>query len=314
MSKIYLIGIGGTLIPDLAIVLKENGCEEVIGVDEHISEEIRNRLDKAGISYYTQWDAGHVDSDIDFVIPAPHIQADNPEIQQAENLKLQIVSIPEFVHYNTKGKTRLVVSGSKGKRSLMQIIILVLKEKKITFDYIISRPLPGIEKIAQFSDDNRVAIIEGDELISFPVKKKHKLEFYRPHIALLPNIQWTASNEFPSKESYLKVFNDFIQTIERDGKFIYNEQDKILKEFSEKIREDITAIPYTAHAVVKEGDTLMLDTRFGKYPIASGDDFFLENLNGARNACKQLGIAEKDFYAAISEISKSISFDCKTNI
>ena len=304
MGKIYLIGINAPLIPDLAIVLKESGWDEVMGTDENLSAPNKERLEEAGVKYNTQWNAKHVSSDIDLVILASHIQPNNVELLQAEALKLQIITIPEFVYNNIKAKTRLVVSGSKGKRSLLFIIIHVLKRQKIAFDYVISRPLPGIDRIVSFTKDSRIAVIEGDDLISAPIKKKHKLEFYRPHITLLPNVLWEVSEEYPTEEDYLKVFLNFIQTIERDGKLIYNEQDQVLKELADKIREDVTAIPYTNHPYTEENGSFFLDSRFGKYLISTNDSFFLENLNGARNACRQLGISDKDFYTAISEISQ----------
>lgn len=301
-----MIGLNDSFMLDLAIALKEKGYEEIVGSDETISESNGQRMKEAGISFSTSWNPDGLNKEIDCVIPAAHIEPDNVEILQAQKLNLQIMSIPEFIYDRTKSKTRLVITGSKGKKSLIAIVLNVLKRQKVAFDYVINNSVPGFEKKVSLSYDARIAVIEGDELISSPVRKKHKLEFYRPHIALIPNISWEKSKEFPTEEQYVNVFGDFVRTIERDGKFIYNQEDSTLNEVAAKIREDITAIPYTRHQIVEEGDGIFLDTRFGKYPITTKDSFFLENLNGARNACRQLGVSDKDFYAAAYEISKQL--------
>ncbi len=301
MRKVYLIGLNNSLILDLAVALKEKGYEEISGSDEEISEKNRQRLDAVGISYHIPWNPSLIDINADYIVPAAHIPADNPEILQAKTLKLQVLSMPEFVYDCFKGKTRAVIAGTKGKKELMSMILKVLKKQKIAFDYITSHFIPGIDKLVHLSYDARIAIIEAEELTS-SLAKKHKLEFYRPHIALIPNIIWK-EDTLPTQEDTIRIFRDFAQTIERDGKFIYNEQDEVLKEFAEEIREDITAIPYTEHLVIREGTKVYLDTRFGKYPVQIDNEYFLENLNGARYACRHLGVSDKDFYTAISEIS-----------
>lgn len=306
MRKVYLIGLNDSFILDLAIALKEKGYEEVTGSDKTLSAENRERLDKAGVNYSFPWNPGNLDQEIDYVVHAAHITLENTEMQRAQELNLQIMSIPEFIYDRTKGKTRLVVTGTKGKKSMMAILLNVLKRQKIDFDYTLSKPVTGIDSLVSLKYDARIAVIEGDELISSPIRKKHKLEFYRPHIAIITNIIWKETKDSPTREKYTKIFQDFAQTIERDGKFIYNETDDTLKEFAAGIRKDITAIPYTVHPVSKEGEGISLDTRFGKYPIAAKNNYFLENLNGARNACRQLGISDKDFYAAVSEISTQL--------
>lgn len=302
MRRVHIIAIDQSFMLDLAIALKEKGYE-VTGSDEHISKEHQQKLQIAGIDYKEGWNAQMINRDMDCIVPAAHISANNPEMQQAKELNLQIMSITEFVYDRTKSKTRVVVTGSKGKNSLLSIIIYVLTKQKVFFDFVLRNKIPGLNKMVNFSYDSRIAIIEGDELTHSPVKKERRLSFYRPHIALISNIIWEKSEIFPKQEDYIKTFRDFVNTIERDGKFIYNELDETLKEISLNIREDVTAMPYTKHSIIEKENKLFLDTRFGQFPIGKTDDYFLENLNGARYVCRQLGIQDKDFYASISEMS-----------
>jgi UDP-N-acetylmuramate: L-alanyl-gamma-D-glutamyl-meso-diaminopimelate ligase len=302
MKKAHLIDINNSFIFDLAIALKEKGYE-ISGSGEGLLNDRIQKLSETGIVYFPHWSSENIDKNIDFIVPAAHIQANNPEIRRAKELNLQIISIPEFVYHWTKSKTRVVIVGSKRKEGLLSMIIYVLKKQKLSFDCFLNNPVPGLECIADLSYNSRISIIEGDEWASSPIEKKHKLEFYRPHIALIPNIEWEASKEFSEKDAYLKIFRDFVSTIERDGKFIYSEQDKASNELLSIIRDDITAIPYTKHTIIKEGRKIFLDTRFGKFPFRSAQAHLLENMNGARYTCRQLGVKDVDFYTAVSEMS-----------
>lgn len=307
MKKVYFIGLNHSFIVDLAIALKEKGYRHIEGSDEAFSEENQQRLGEADIVFHPSWNPQHISTEIDYVVIAPQIKLDNSEMQQAQSLNLQIMTIPEFIYDRTKNKTRLVVAGTLGKKSLLAIIINVLKRHKLAFDYVLSSPVSGVNNRVHLEYNSRMAIIEGDELISSPIKKKFKLEFYRPHIALFSNIIWEEPcNDFSSKEAYAQIFKDLTLSIERDGKFIYKQEDEQLEQFAAGIREDITAIPYTQHPIVEENEGIYLDTRFGKFLITSKDPYFLENLSGARNACRQLGVSDKDFYSVIHEVSQQL--------
>lgn len=293
MKKAHLIDINNSFIFDLAIALKEKGYD-VSASGEDVPDKRRKRLEETGIVCFSAWSPGSINNHIDFIVPATHIQPENPEIQRAKELNLQIMSIPEFVYDRTKTKTRVVVTGGNGKKELLSIIIHVLKKQKVAFDCVLNDPIPGLERIANLSYNARIAVIEGDELVS---------SFYRPHIALISYITWKKSKDFPEKNDYLKIFRDFIATIERDGKLIYNEQDEASNGLLPAIRDDITAIPYAIHPIIRENNETFLDTRFGKFPIRYTEKHFLENLNGARYVCRHLGIKDIDFYKAISEMS-----------
>ena len=92
-----------------------------------------------------------------------------------------------------------------------------------------------------------------------------------------------------------------LSSIEKNGKLIYNENDKTLSELAIAVRDDITAIPFTQHTVIEDNSGYMLKTRFGNYPIKYTSDEFLINLNAARITCRHMGVKDKDFYQAISE-------------
>ncbi len=307
MKRVHIISIGDYNMCQLAIALHKKGYI-VSGSDVKIPEPQRIQLEEHKLlPDRMEWNADAMIKGIDVVIPATYIDKTNPELARAYEKGLLVVSFPEFIYRQTKDKVRLVVSGSKGKSSVMSMMIYALKKQKIAFDYVALGPVRGITSSIQLSYDNRIALLEGDEYNTSTIEAKPIHQFYHPQIALLTNLIWEESDIFPTFESYLNSFRTLVERIDRDGKYIYFEEDMPLENLTAKLRDDITGIPYKAHDIEEVDVQTMLKTRFGHYSIDIWDEYFLQNLNGARLACRQLGIQDKDFYAAISEYSTEFS-------
>jgi UDP-N-acetylmuramate: L-alanyl-gamma-D-glutamyl-meso-diaminopimelate ligase len=183
------------------------------------------------------------------------------------------------------------------------MMFYALKKNKIAFDYAtLGQIKEGVASVS-LSYDTRIALLEGDEFRTSPLEKKPVHQFYHPQIVLLTNLKWEECDEFLTFESYLSSFKKLVEGIARDGKYIYYEGDLPLQSLTSKIREDITEMPYKAHDIIEDENGTLLKTRFGNFPIKIMDDYFLQNLNGARLACRQLGLPDKEFYVAISEFS-----------
>ncbi len=288
---------------DLGIALKEQNYD-VSGSDGDLPETLHQKLTDAGLYVNSKWDVEEPSKNVDYIVPTNGVAADNVVIQKIREQNLNIMSIPEFIYDWTKNKTRLVVAGNKGKKSVLSIIMYVLQKQNIRFDYLLTQPVPFTDKAVSLALDTRIALIEGDEHFSSSINKKYNIEFYRPHIALVTNMIWKKSQEYPLKEDYLNVFLNFIKVIERDGKLIYNEKDENINQIvSNGIREDITAIPFSDHETEKNKEVVTLKTRYGAFPIKMVNAYFLQNLNSARYACRQLGVQDKEFYNAVSEYS-----------
>lgn len=225
---------------------------------------------------------------------------------RAKELGLLVLSIPEFIFQRTKEKTRVVVAGSRGKKTIISMIVCALRRQKLAFDYALTSEVPLLPDRVHLSYEARIAIIEGDEHVTSALEKRFQLEFYRPHIAILTNLMWTSATDHATPEAYHTTFRTFASSIERGGKLIYFDGDPVVKQLAQGVREDITAMPYDQHVVVEKEGKTYLQTRYGDFPIYIPDRFFLINLNAARLACRQLGVKDADFYQALSEYSVSL--------
>ena len=291
---------------DLALALREKGYE-VSASGRGLTEEVMEKLHNAEcICYGDGWFPEKIDKDIHAVVLGAEVRLDNPELTRVKELGILTQSIPEFIFQRTRSKTRVVVAGSRGKKTIISMIVRALRRQKLAFDYALSSEVDSLPNRVHLSYEARIALIEGDGHVTSALDKRFQLEFYRPHIAILTNLSWSAETDHATPEAYLSTYRSFSTSIEREGKLIYFGGDPAVNQLAQEVRSDITAIPYDQHPVVERDGQVFLPTRYGDYPVRIPNRYFLINLNAARLACRQLGVKDADFYAALSEYSLSL--------
>ena len=290
MRKVHLISVTEPLVLDLALALREKGYE-VSASGCGLTEEMIGRLHNAGCTCYGDgWFPEKLIKDIHSVVLGAKVKQDNPELLRAKELGVLIQSIPEFIFQRTRSKTRVVVAGSRGKKTIISMMVCALRRQKLAFDYALTSKVDSLPNRVHLSYEARIALIEGDEHITSALDKRFQLEFYRPHIAILTNLSWSTETDHATPEAYLSTYQSFSVSIEREGKLIYFGGDDTVSQLAGDVRSDITAIPFEEHPVVEKDGQTFLHTRYGDYPVRIPNRYFLINLNAARLACRQLGV------------------------
>lgn len=303
MRHIHIISIDNLTICNLALSLVQMGFH-VTSSYSSLPPQAEAMLKAANILPESEgFDAAHIVKTIEVVVPAMSVTEENVELQRAKELGLQIMSFPQFIYWITKDKVRLVVSGSQGKNTILSMMLFVLAKSKIAVDYVAIDPIKGYATNIKLGTSGRIALLVSNEFPASPVEPKPFHLFYRPHIVILPTLKWEPSEAYPTELSFKNSFKSLTERVERDGKCIYHEGEPLLDELAEQLREDITAIPFQRDLVVEGDGKSYLKNRFGIYDIHIKDEYFLQNLSAARLACRQLGLQDKEFYAAISEYS-----------
>lgn len=298
--NIHFIAIGGAAMHNLALALHKKG-ETITGSDDEIFDPARTRLAEQGLLPDSEgWHPERITKELDAVVLGMHAREDNPELLRAKELGVRIYSYPEFLLEQTLTKTRVVIGGSHGKTTVTSMILHVLKQLRKPFDYMVGAQIEGFDTMVGLSEEARIAVFEGDEYLTSALDPRPKFHVYRPHIAVVTGIAWDHINVFPTFENYVEQFRIFSQKIERDGKFIYFENDPNLVELAENLRSDLTPMPYGTHPYqVLEGKT-WLQTKNGDVPLQIFGEHNLQNIQAAHLVCRQLGVTDKDFYGAIS--------------
>lgn len=283
---------------NLAISLRNKGYN-VSGSDDEIFEPASSNLRKAGLfPKNIGWDPKNITPDLDAVILGMHARADNPELLKAKELGISIYSFPAYVFEQVKDKQRVVVGGSHGKTSITSMIMHVLKYWGYDFDYLVGSKLEGFDLMVRLSESAPVVILEGDEYLASTLEPIPKFLFYKPHIALLTGIAWDHINVFPTFENYVEQFEQFVNSIESGGTFIYYENDEMIKNIAANANH-VQKIPYhQPEYEVIDNQTFLKDST-GNIPLKIFGKHNMENLEGAKKVCEQLGLPKAKFYKAM---------------
>lgn len=294
--KIHLIAIGGSIMHNLAISLQKAG-HTVTGSDDEIYNPARDRLKLHGLLPHSiGWDPSRIDTSIDLIILGMHARIDNPELLEAQEMHIPVMSFPEFVYQQSLEKKRIVVTGSHGKTTTTSMILHVLKNAGFDFDYLVGAQLSGFETMVQVSDAPFL-VAEGDEYLSSCLDRRPKILHYKPHIAVITGIAWDHMNVFPTFKSYKDAFAEFLSTMDTGGKVYYDERDKVLTLIIREYGQHLITEGYKPFQAKEEEGVMLFDSKeiqleiFGEHNMA--------NLKAAYLVLKDIGITDRQFLDAI---------------
>ncbi|HLP73256.1 MAG TPA: Mur ligase family protein [Bacteroidales bacterium] len=301
--KVHFIAIGGAVMHNLAIALKKKGYE-VSGSDDEIFEPSRTRLETYSLLPEKYgWYPEKLSGSLDAVILGMHAKEDNPELIRARELRLKIMSFPEYLYDQTRDKKRIVVAGSHGKTTTTAMIMHVLKSLGRKFDYMVGSQIDGFETMVGLSDDSDLAVFEGDEYLTSALDRRPKFHLYMPDIAILNGIAWDHMNVFPTFDNYVDQFRIFISKIQPGGSLIYFEGDENVRRLAEVSQGNFRKIPYKTHAYFQNKKGFFGATINRVVPLQVFGEHNMQNLSAAREACLAAGIPEDDFYNSIQSFT-----------
>ncbi|TAJ14039.1 peptidoglycan synthetase [Marinilabiliaceae bacterium JC017] len=301
--RVHFIAIGGSAMHNLAIALKEKGYQ-VTGSDDQVFEPSRSRLQAHGLLPKTEgWHPENITPELDAIILGMHARKDNPELAKALSLGLKVYSYPEYLYDQCKNKKRVVIGGSHGKTTITSMVMHVLKTLGIDFDYMVGALLDGFDTMVRLTPDAPIAVFEGDEYLSSPLDLTPKFHWYKPDVALLSGIAWDHVNVFPTWENYVSQFEKFATMIQPGGALIYYANDPELQKIANKPNDGIAVFPYDTFPSAVENGVTVLHHNGKDFPMQVFGDHNLQNINGARLVCNQLGISDADFLDAMTSFA-----------
>ena len=298
VKSYHFIAIGGAIMHQLAIQLKRMG-HQVSGSDDVIFDPAKTNLQTHGLlPQTTGWHKSNISKDIDAVILGMHAKEDNPELAEAKKLGIKIYSFPEFIYEHSKNKIRVVIAGSHGKTTTTSMIMHVLKQTNIQFDYLVGAKIEGFDYSVKISDDATVAILEGDEYLTSPIDRRSKFLHYHPDYAVITGIAWDHINVFPTFEEYLDTFRKFIHTVGKKLFYYYNDEHLI------DMTKDIDkAIPYQPLSSKVENNQTYIVNQSLSFPLQVFGEHNMANMSAAYHICNALGISDNLFFESIQSFN-----------
>ncbi|MCE9499240.1 MAG: UDP-N-acetylmuramate--alanine ligase, partial [Leptospira sp.] len=217
--KIFLIGIGGIAMGNLAYMLKSIG-HDVSGSDENLYPPMSTKLDEWGLNPKIGYNAENVRSS-DLVIIGNAISRGNPELEEVLNTGMEYMSMPQAIgHFFLKKKKVIVIAGTHGKTTTTFLLHHLLKETGFSPGLFVGGirkdGLPGFE-IGQ----GEYFVIEGDEYDSAFFDKSSKFLHYKPYYLILTSLDFDHADIFPDLESIKVMFRRVLNLVPSKGKVFF---------------------------------------------------------------------------------------------
>ncbi len=291
----HFIAIGGAVMHNLAIALHHKGFK-VTGSDDEIFDPALSKLKSLGLlPEKFGWFPEKISQSTGAVIVGMHARRENPELARALELGIKIYSFPEFLYEHAREKKRVVIGGSHGKTTITGMIMHVMRQCGLDFDYLAGAQISGFDVMVRISDNAPLMIFEGDEYLAAPFDPRPKFHLYHPHIALISGIAWDHINVFPDFDGYVEQFQRFAELIQPSGTLVYNQSDELVRNISLSSRDDVLRIPYDEPAYSIKNGISCVNHDGKEYPLKIFGKHNMQNLAGAWKVCRELGINDQDF-------------------
>ena len=232
----------------LAGLLRAVG-HEVSGSDAAFDPPIGPELERWGVRCLRGFDAAHLDPRPELVIVGNVCRKDNVEARAAIDRGLAVTTMPHALVDHViapRGASPLVVAGTHGKTTTSAMAAWVLEAAGKAPGFFIgglpknfdaSFRAPAFPKdtvhrlaVTPEQDEPRAAfleaesrfqripfVVEGDEYDTAFFEKTPKFWHYRPEVAILTSIEHDHIDVYPTEESYLAAFHEFLRRMPASG-------------------------------------------------------------------------------------------------
>ncbi len=242
-QHVHIIGIGGTFMGGLAAIAQEAGFK-VSGCDAAMYPPMSTQLASLGIAAHEGFDAEQLDAyPADVYIIGNVAKRGMPVVEAILNRNLPYVSGPQWLAENVLRKCRvLAAAGTHGKTTTASMLAHVLEYAGlapgfliggIPQDFGVSARLP---RAARQDSPERLPlfVIEADEYDTAFFDKRSKFVHYRPHTAILNNLEYDHADIFPDLAAIETQFHHLVRTIPGNGLIAANAQSGSLKTVLDK--------------------------------------------------------------------------------
>lgn len=209
-NNIFFIGIGGSSMSGLALLLKNEGFE-VSGSDMQSSVKTEH-LEEHGIKVWLGHDVSNiVNSKADVVVYTAAIPHDNPELSYAmESQDVICMKRSELVGKIMAGYNNAVgISGTKGKTTTTALLATVFDECGISPSALIG----GTAK----NFGSNVKIGSGDVVVAESCEYQDSFLDFKPTVSVILNVELEHTDYFKSIEQLEESFRNFAELVPENG-------------------------------------------------------------------------------------------------
>ncbi|WP_447556088.1 UDP-N-acetylmuramate:L-alanyl-gamma-D-glutamyl-meso-diaminopimelate ligase [Vreelandella sp. EE22] len=215
--RLHIIGICGTFMGSLALLARELG-HQVSGSDANVYPPMSTQLENAGITLQSGYHPRNLDADIDLVIVGNALSRGNPEVEALLNLDLRYTSGAQWLaDYVLPGRQVIAVAGTHGKTTTASLLAWLLESAGLEPGFLIGGVPRNFGVSARLGAPDAPFVVEADEYDTAFFDKRSKFVHYRPHIAVLNNLEFDHADIFPDLAAIERQFHHLVRTVPGQG-------------------------------------------------------------------------------------------------
>jgi UDP-N-acetylmuramate--alanine ligase len=206
LGTVHLVGVGGVGMSGLARLLLTRGVP-VTG------SELRDwpalaALRALGATVYMSHERSNLDG-VDTVVYSTAIPADHLELAEARARGLRVLHRSEALAAAMTGRRTIAVAGTHGKTTTTSMTTLILQHAGMDPSFVIGGEISEVGSNAHHGS-GEYFVAEADE-------SDRSFLLYRPHVAIVTNIEADHLNTYGDVATLEAVFADFARLVDRDG-------------------------------------------------------------------------------------------------
>lgn len=229
--RVYLMGVCGTAMSHVALLLKEAG-HSVCGSDTKFFPPIADLLKAQAIETWEGYNPQRLKAlNPDIVLIGNVISRGNAEVEYLLQARsIPFTSFPAFLREKILlRRPTYVVTGTHGKTTTTSLLAYLLRENNLNPGYLIGGLPLNFSHGAALGDVNSPFIIEGDEYDTAFFDKRSKFFHYWPNVLLINNLEFDHGDIFGSFREIQRAFSQLTRLVPSDGCIFYNGDDSRVK-------------------------------------------------------------------------------------
>ena len=234
-KKIHMIGIGGSGMIGVAMILQKRGFN-VTGSDLALTPELKE-LKKLG----SKVQLGHeprLIKNADLVVASSAISKKNPELVFAQKSDITIIPRAEMLGTLMKPYRSIAVAGSHGKTSTTSISASIFNAAGLSPTYVIGGQVLSIGRSSNLGEGNHI-IVEADE-------SDGSFLHLQPEVAIITNIDNDHLNFYDFSQAKLnQSFVSFAENLPFYGHLILNLDDMNIRKIEKNIHRKKISFGFT---------------------------------------------------------------------
>lgn len=187
---LHIMGICGTFMGSLALLAREMG-HQVSGSDQNVYPPMSTQLVDAGITLMEGYHAEHLSPAPDLVVVGNALSRGNEEVEALLNSGLPYTSGAQWLaEHVLPGRRVIAVAGTHGKTTTASVLAWLLESAGLAPGFLIGGVPRNFGVSARLGDPQAPFVVEADEYDTAFFDKRSKFVHYRPHIAILNNLEF----------------------------------------------------------------------------------------------------------------------------